>query len=176
MSLRTRIVTGASLMLVVTVAAVALLTPGNVKPVGRLSRQDVLDIRAAVRREQSPRWSWFGLANLRSWPIFLRQKATFRIVDVEADVIESRDILFGGTLEESKHPVTVWFTFSGFPTNTCRVIRSKGVWKVFPYQVQGLRGLTFFRQRSPRCHPAHFRPSNGPGRLRDGGTARLFFA
>jgi hypothetical protein len=109
-----------------------LLMHADVKPIGRLSRSDVLEIRSVVTRSRAPHWSWFTRANLRSWPTFVRIRLTFRIVEIREDSIGSVTIHVNGTREEPGHPVTAWFKAYGWPTTTCRVERRNGRWMITP--------------------------------------------
>lgn len=131
MRLRTKYIAAFGAILTVMGALVSVLMHDNVHPVGRLSRNDVLEIRRVVKQFATPQWSFLPRATFRDWPSFLRTKVTFRIVAIEEDSIGSITIHADGTKEESEHPVTVWFTFKGWPmTNACALERKKGRWTI----------------------------------------------
>ncbi len=127
--------------LVAAAGAAALLGQDDVKPIGRLSRDEVREVRAAVKRCFGPRWGWFRLASFRQWPTFVRMAWTFRVVDIRQHSIGTTTIHPDGTRDESG--VTVWFTFSGWPTNACHVEKRNDRWMVIERQ-QSQHNLILF--------------------------------
>ena len=149
MSTRTKIVVLVGVVLTVTGAVAALLMHGGVKPVGRLSRSDVLEIRSVVMRSRAPGWSWFTRTNLSSWPYFVRMRLTFHIVDIREDSIGSVTIHPDGTREEPSHPVAVRFRAYGWSGDTCRVERKNGRWVVAPVRTKSYSPLILFLSPNP---------------------------
>ncbi len=131
---------------VVLAGGLLLLRHDGVKPLGRLSCGEVREVRAAVKRSFSPQRSWFKLANARQWPSFGRMALTFHVVDIEEDSIGIITIHPDGTRDASG--VTVWYSYSGWPTNTCHLEKRNGRWVVIG-RAPSLRGLTQF---SPANH------------------------
>ena len=127
--------------MVASAGGLALLRQDGVKPIGRLSRDEVREVRGVVKRSFCPQRSWFKLANYRQWPSFARMRLTFRVVDIRKDSIGIITIHPDGTRDESG--VTVWYTYSGWPTNTCHLEKRNGRWKVIG-RPPSLRGLTQF--------------------------------
>ncbi len=156
---RTRLIVLVGVMLMFTGAVATLLMDDGVKPVGRLSRSDVLEIRAVVMRSRAPGWSWFTRTNLSSWPSFVRMRLTFRIVDIKEDSIGDVTIHPDGTREVS-YPVRVRFRARGWSDDTCRVERKNGRWKIAPLMA------------APKSHLIVFVPSN-PVTSADAGFASL---
>jgi hypothetical protein len=164
------------LALVASAGGLALLRQEGVKPIGRLSRDEVREVRGVVKRSFCPQRSWFKLANYRQWPSFARMRLTFRVVDIRKDSIGIITLHPDGTRDESG--VTVWYTYSGWPTNTCHVEKRNGRWKVIG-RPPSLRGLTQFPPSNPlpaanSRRPVRFRrleeircslASSGPGSL-----------
>src|SRR5271165_523439 len=97
----------------------AVLRQDGVKPIGRLSCEEAREVRGVVKRSFCPQPSWFKLANSRQWSSFARMALTFRVVDIREDSIGIITIDPDGTRDESG--VTVWYTYSGWPTNTCHL-------------------------------------------------------
>ena len=122
-----------------TTLLVAVLLADDVKPVGTLSRRDVIEIRKVVARYETPQWSWFTLRNLRSWPSFLRAKLTFRVVDIREDTIGVAIILPDGKRVENGRRVTVRCKngIGGLPTNP------RGTYMVEGYDGQWGVGVGF---------------------------------
>src|SRR5439155_8807748 len=102
----------------------------DVRPVGRLSRSDVVEIRGVVIRSLAPGWSSFTRANLRIWPTLVRMRFTFRIVDIREESISIATIYPDGTRQEPSHPVTIRFRAYGWPEDTCRLERKNGRWVI----------------------------------------------
>jgi hypothetical protein len=130
---RTKIIVLAAAGLVAVVGAAALLRQDDIKPIGRLSLDEVRQVRAVVGRSCLPRWSWFRLANFRQWPSFVTMVLTFRVVDIRPDSIWVTTVHpKNGTTDDSG--VTVWYTYFGCPTNACPVQKWNGEWRVAPLQ------------------------------------------
>jgi len=130
--IRTGMVAFLGVILTAITIAAMLLTHGAVKPIGRISPDDVLVIQDLVKRDNAARWSWFTCSNLRSWPRFIRERMTFRIVDMKEDSIETVYMHPNGSAEHHR-PVTVWFSSSGQAMNTCRVEKRNGGWMIAPH-------------------------------------------
>lgn len=130
-----------------TGAVATLLVHDGVKPVGRLSRSDVLEIRAVVMQSKAPRWSWFTRANLRYWPSLVRMRLTFRIFDIREDSIGTVTIHPDGTREVSR-PVIVRFRAQGWSGDTCRVEKKNGRWVAAQVTKKSHTPLILFLQMS----------------------------
>jgi hypothetical protein len=112
------------------VAAVLWLRD-DVKPVGTISRQDVLQIRRVVSRAEAPGWKSFTEGKLRFWPSLLLERATFRIVDMREDSIRTVAIHSDGAREEQPH-VIIRFQAFGRPARTRVVAKQQGQWAIRP--------------------------------------------
>jgi hypothetical protein len=143
MSTPTKVIVLVGVMLMFTGAVATLLVHDGVKPVGRLSRSDVLEIRAVVMQSKAPRWSWFTRANLRYWPSLVRMRLTFRIFDIREDSIGTVTIHPDGTREVSR-PVIVRFRAQGWSGDTCRVEKKNGRWVVAPVTLKRHTPLIIF--------------------------------
>ncbi len=132
--------------LAVAAGGLALLRHDGVKPIGRLSCGEVREVRTVVKRSFCPQRSWFKFANAHQWPSFARMALTFRVVDIKEDSIGIITIHPDGTRDESG--VTVWYSYSGWPTNTCHLEKRNGRWMVIG-RPPSRSGLTQF---SPANH------------------------
>lgn len=140
-------------VLTVLGAAAALLGHASVKPVGTLSRRDVLEIRRVVMRAEV--WGLFGLANVTNWPAATRWALTFRILDITEEPIGSTTIHPDGT-REKRHFVTVRFRACGWSGYSCRLDRKDGHWSIAPYN-------------PPRGNPLMLLIPSLPAHVMDGG-------
>jgi hypothetical protein len=124
-SIRTKLILLAGLILAAVVAA--LVTGENVKPMGTLSRKDVIAIRSAVTQFEGLGWKTILESNLRYWPSLVLEKLTFRIVDLREDSILGVTIHSDGTRDE--HPrVIVRCKAVGRLPKTYTLERQKGGW------------------------------------------------
>jgi hypothetical protein len=72
------VLVGLSLLVVVAVFSMR----ERVRPIGGLSRRDVIEIREVATRSRTPRWSWFTPAKISVWRYWIWEKLSFRIVDI----------------------------------------------------------------------------------------------
>ena len=139
---RKKIILLAGVMLVGSL--VALLMHDNAKPVGKLSRRDVIEIRAVVRQSAEPHWSWFKNSALRFWPHLARVRLTFHIGDISENSMGGIVTIHPDGTREVNYPFTVHISASGLLENTCRVIRKNGRWMMMaPRSQSGSRGFSF---------------------------------
>jgi hypothetical protein len=109
-------------------ALAALWMHDDVKPIKRLSRGDVLEIRSVATRTVAPGWSWFTRANLPSWLTFVRMWFTFRIYDIRQTSI-LLTLRPDATAEETGFYVKVRYREYGLPTGAeCRLEKKNGRW------------------------------------------------
>ena len=150
MSTRKKIIVLAGVMLVGSVAA--LLMHDDPKPIGKLSRRDVIEIRAVVRQFKEPHWSWFKNSALRFWPHLARMRLTFHIGDITEDSTGGIVTIHLDGTREVNYPFTVHISASGLGENTCQVIRKNGRWMMAPRsQGGGSRAISFLpsKERAP---------------------------
>jgi hypothetical protein len=102
----------------------------------RISRRDILEIRGLVKQSLAPSWRWFTAANFRAWPLLLRTRFAFRIVDIRDDSIGIVLIHPDGTRED-KTPVVVRYRTYGWRKPKCLVEKENGRW-VFVSQPRGI--------------------------------------
>jgi hypothetical protein len=111
--------------------AIPALTRREHKPIGRLSSDDVRQIRALLI-EDSASWNYFTRANWRNWPGLARVRFMFHIVEMHEEPISRVTTWPDGIREEPTHPVTVRFKAKGLQEMMSRVERKKGRWVVAP--------------------------------------------
>jgi hypothetical protein len=140
MSTRKKILVLAGVLLVGSVFA--LLMHDDAKPVGKLSRRDVIEIRAVVTR-LAPNWSSFTHSSLRYWPSLARARLTFRMGDITEDSMGGGVTVHPDGTREVNYPFTVRIKASGWSIDSCRVVKRNGRWTMAPMRSSSSRAILF---------------------------------
>src|SRR5215472_10040819 len=125
----TRIIAFVGTVLAAWAGVLMMLRRDEIQPVGRLSREEVQQVRYAVKQSFRPKLSWFKPANFRQWPSFAGMALTFRVVEIKPDSLGIITFHPDGSQEEW-WGVTVSYGYIGCPTNTCYLEKKNDRWMV----------------------------------------------
>jgi hypothetical protein len=119
----------AVVLLAAAVLALMYLPHDEVKPIGKLSRADVREIRAVLLNDWAS-WSYLTSTNPLSWPRLARVRLTFRILEMQEEPIGRVTIWPDGRREDKRHVVTVRFKAQGLSEIKCCVQKTNGRWVI----------------------------------------------
>jgi hypothetical protein len=127
MSIRIKLVLLFEVIVMATLAACIMYN--DTKPVGRLSRRDVRELRAAVVQWDTP-WKIFIWANRRAWPTLIQRRLSLHITDIWESSIGATIIYRDGTRVERTHLVTISYRGYRMGEARCRAVKENGQWLV----------------------------------------------